>query len=118
MSGPGTAPARSIPAMSGGGGFGLVQEPWSEPGGTMQTNPLQQSALVVHRPLSGTHMPAVPQWSLPLESGKQGAPPQQSPENEQVPPAGTQAPTRLQRGMPVLSGWQQVLVEMHAQQSA
>src|SRR5581483_3589733 len=108
--------ARSTPAMSvGGGGAGLVQVPLTEPGGTTQVSPLQQSALVVHRPPCITHM--APQCSAPFASGTHGSPLQQSVENEQLPPACTQLPTRLQRGMPTLSGLQQSLVEMHAQQS-
>jgi hypothetical protein len=105
----------------GGGGFGLAQVPLSEPAGTRHRSPVQQSPLVVHSPPEGAHMDA--QCSAPAESGTQGKPPQQSPANEQLPPAATHATpasfvwVRLQRGMPVLSGWQQVLLEMQAQQS-
>jgi hypothetical protein len=42
---------------------------------------------------------------------------QQSSEKEQLPPAETHVPTSLQRGTPRASGWQQVFVDMQAQQS-
>ncbi len=99
-----------------GGGVKLSQAPWIDPGGTMQLSPMQQSALVVQNPPCGTHID--PQCSAPVASGTHGSPLQQSPLNEQLPPAGTHAPTRLQRGMPTLSGWQQLFVEMQAQQSS
>src|SRR5579862_5984703 len=93
-----------------------VHVPASEPGGTEQLSPVWQSLLVVHDPPQPCGI--VPHFKLPFASGTQGSPLQQSPLNEQVPPAGTHVVSALQRGMPVLSGTQHDLVLMHAQQSA
>ena len=60
------------------------QVPNVEPPVKMQLSPLQQSALWVHIPSVFTH--PEPQYRLPLPSGTQGSPLQQSPENAQDEP--------------------------------
>ena len=77
--------------MSAGGGFGLVHVPVVEPGGTTQVRPEQQSPVLVHLPLCGTH--AVPQTKCPLPSGTHGVPLQQSADEAQYPPGATHALT-------------------------
>ena len=85
-----------------GGTVGTVQTPTSEPGGTSQSMPVQQSALVVHKPPFDTQ--EEPHFSWPVTgSGTQGNPSQHSPENAQLSPAGTQAVSELHRGMPIRS---------------
>ena len=117
LSGPGGFPSGSeTPASGPVGGGGTVQLPASEPGGTAHSAPIQQSALVVHRPPKGTHL--LPHVSRPVTgSGTHGSRSQQSPEKAQLPPGGTQAARALQRGMPVRSSWQHSLPLMQAQQS-
>ena len=90
--------------------------PLTDPGVGWHKAPVQQSALVVHAPPAGAH--ELPHVSLPVVgSGRQGSRLQHSPENEQLPPVGTQAASALQRGMPVGSSWQHSLPLMQAQQS-
>jgi hypothetical protein len=84
------------PSVDVGGGVGLTQVPLSDPGGTSQANPVQQSAVVVQAPLSGTQLTAK-HLSAPLASGTQGRlgvlgmGGQQSAVEAQAPPGWTQA---------------------------
>jgi hypothetical protein len=83
---------------SGGGGFGAPHVPEVDPVGTLQGRPEQQSALMVHAPLVGTHAPSHTLFT-------QGFP-QQSALVAHFDPAGTVWPgvqtkfTARQRGMP------------------
>ena len=109
--------ASDVPASGGtAGGVGISHTPPMEPGVAWHTIPVQQSPFVVQAaPASAQELPQV---SLPVTgSGKHGSWLQHSPENEQLPPTGTQAVKELQRGIPVASGWQHSLPEMHSQQS-
>jgi hypothetical protein len=94
---------------------GLPHVPDNDPGGTVHTSPVQQSAFVVQVWPDMWHI--APQRSVPVESGTQGSPLQHSPENEHTPPGMTHAASALQRGMPVLSGTQHSLFAGQAQQS-
>jgi hypothetical protein len=62
--------------------------------------PPQQSPLLVHVPLAGTHVTV---WQIPP---MHGFVPQQSADVAHVPPAGWQVECMRHRGMPTLSGWQ------------
>jgi hypothetical protein len=97
-------------------GLGLVHVPLTEPWGSRQVRPVQQSAFVAQRAPCDAH--ADPQCREPVASGTHGRPLQQSLAKEQLPPAETHVPTRLQRGTPRASGRQQVFVAMQAQQSS
>ena len=81
-------------SVIGGGGFGFVHTPTVWPGGMTQTSlvPPQQSDVAVHLPPSGTQA-ELPHTNLPLLSGTQVVPLQQSAEVAQVPPGITHMPT-------------------------
>lgn len=87
--------------------------PLVDPGGTLQFNPSQQSAVVVQGPADGLHVTGL-QTSVPVLSGKH-LPPQQSPSNAHSPLVGTHGktpaspPTTWQRGTPIASSSQSVL---------
>jgi hypothetical protein len=108
-------PAMSVvgvpPSVDGGGGVGLPQTPDTWPGGMMHTLPLpgQQSPVAVHLPPVGTHV-VVPQTYLPVLSGTQTLPLQQSAEVAQALPAGMQVVTVKQRGTPTASTRQVILL--------
>ena len=91
-------------SVAGGGGVGLAQTPDVWPGGMMHTLPLpeQQSDVAVHFPFVCTHADE-PQTYLPVLSGMQTLPLQQSAEVAQALPAATQAATVKQRGTPTAS---------------
>ncbi len=63
----------------------VPQVPAVWPAGTMQDRPVQQSDVEVQTPPDIEQL--VPQRSVPLESGRHGAPLQHSPEKVQVLPA-------------------------------
>ena len=93
----------------------MVHTPASEPGGTSHSMPVQQSALVVHKPPFGTQ--EVPHTNWPVTgSGTQGNPSQHWAENEQLPPGGMQVSCALQRGIPTVSSWQHPLSLTQSQQ--
>jgi hypothetical protein len=101
----------------GGGapdGFGFVQLPLTDPGGTRHVRPVQQSPLVEHEAACTPQPPA--QCSAPVTSATQESPVQQSPAYAQVPPSDTHVAATEQRGTPSESGWQQLAV-VHPQQS-
>ena len=75
----------------GGGGGTAPQLPAVLPVGTLHARPEQQSEVAVHGPLAGEQLFAA-QRSTPLESGKQGAPPQHSDEKAHCAPAAMQQP--------------------------
>lgn len=71
-----------------GGGGTAPQVPLVWPGGTVHRRPAQQSASEVHTCVAFEQ--ALPQRSVPVLSGRQGAPLQHSDENEQTLPAAMQ----------------------------
>ncbi len=71
--------------------------------------PAQQSAVAVHLPPVGTQV-TMPQTNLPVLSGMQTLPLQQSAEVAQALPAGTHIETVKQRGTPTASRRQVILL--------
>jgi hypothetical protein len=88
----------------------------------MHIAPTQQSALMVHDPLTGTQVGPASELTMqrrtPTESGTQGVPLQQSAAEAQVSPAWRQGPPALQRGTPSASSWQAPELPTAPQQSS
>ena len=89
----------SVPASLGGGGSGGAHVPFVDPTGTWHVPPGQQSASVVHGPLTGMHVSQL-HLSAPVESGTHGFPPQQSSESAHAPPQAMHPVASWQRGTP------------------
>jgi hypothetical protein len=97
--------AQVVLASEPGGGATAPHVPLVEPERTTQLKPLQQSAVTVHGPVLGLHVPpsdGAPHLRAPLGSGKHGAPLQQSPLNAHVSPMFRHLPPK-QRGTPTAS---------------
>jgi hypothetical protein len=100
------------PSGTGEGlGLGLPHTPLVWPGGTMQTLPLpaQQSEVAVQAPPVATQV-FMPQTNLPVLSGMQTLPLQQSAEVAHAIPAAMQADTVKHRGTPTESMRQVILL--------
>lgn len=79
--------------------------PRTDPTGTTQLPPAQQSALMVHEAPQPAQT-ALAQRRVPVASGTHGAPLQQSNEEAHVSLASLHAVSPLQRGIPLLSSMQ------------
>lgn len=77
-------------SVLGGGVIGAPHVPCTEPGGTTQAEPVQQSAVVVQTVPVGSQEIAL-QLSAPVEPGTQGMPSQQSAAEAQLAPCMTHA---------------------------
>lgn len=87
--------AHVVLASDPGGGVTAPQVPLVEPTWMTQFSPLQQSAVTVHGPVRGLHVPpseGAPHLRTPMGSGRHGAPLQQSPLKAHVSPVLRQVP--------------------------